>query len=137
MRPHTDAKTALIRSLPLFADCTAREIAQVSSIADELTLEAGRVLAQESADGHEFVVIVNGVAGVHRADRRIAKLQAGDFFGEIALLTGLPRTASVVAITKMHALVIEGHAFLRLLEDAPVIREKVERALAERLAAAS
>lgn len=137
MRLHTDAKTALIRSLPLFADCTAREIAQVAAIADEVILDAGRVMAQESADGHEFVVIAKGVAGVHRADQRIAKLKAGDFFGEIALLTGRPRTASVVAITKVDALVIEGHAFLRLLEDAPVIREKVERAVAERMAAAS
>lgn|SRR5689334_23200848 len=137
MRLHTDAKTALIRSLPLFADCTSREIAQVASVADELTLEAGRVMAQEFADGHEFVVIIDGVAGVQRSDRRIAKLQAGDFFGEIALLTGLPRTASVVAITRVRALVIEGHAFLRLLEDAPAIRAKVERALAERLPTAS
>lgn len=137
MRLHSDSKTALIRSLPLFADCSSREIALVAAVADELILDAGKVMARESADGHEFVVIVQGVAGVHRSRRRIARLQAGDFFGEIALLTGLPRTASVVAITKVRALVIEGHAFLRLLEDAPGIREKVERALAERLPTAS
>lgn len=137
MRLHRDEKTQLIRSLPLFARCTGREIAQVAAIADEIELPAGRVMARESAEGHEFVVIVDGVAEVHQGDRRVATLHAGDFFGEIALLTGHPRNASVVAVSQVRALVIEGHAFVRLLEDAPVIAEKVERAVAERLASAS
>lgn len=132
-----DAKTELIRSLPLFADCTSREVAEVAHIADELVLPAGRVLATENADGREFVVIVRGSAEVRRDERAIATLHAGDFFGEIALLTGRPRTATVVARSDVRALVIEGHAFLRLLEDAPAIRAKVERAVAERTPAAS
>jgi CRP-like cAMP-binding protein len=133
MRLHKDAKAELIRSLPLFADCTTPEVAEVAAIADEIDLGAGRRLATESADGQEFVVIIDGDAQVLKGDEVINDLHAGDFFGEIALLTGEPRTASVVATTDVHALVIEGHAFRRLLEDAPDIREKVERALAERL----
>jgi CRP/FNR family cyclic AMP-dependent transcriptional regulator len=100
-------------------------------------LPAGKVLARENADGREFVVIARGFASVERDGTRIATLEPGDFLGEIALLTGRPRNASVVAITAVDVLVIEGHAFLRLLEDSPGIREKVERALAERTAAAS
>ena len=132
MRLHKDAKAELIRSLPLFADCTPPEVAEVAAIADEIDLGAGRRLATEKADGQEFVVIIDGHAQVLKGDTAIAELDAGDFFGEISLLTGEPRTASVVATTNVHALVIEGHAFRRLLEDAPDIREKVERALAER-----
>lgn len=137
MRMPKDAKAALIRSLPLFTECTAREVTQVAAIADELILPAGRTLAQQNASGREFVVIVRGRARVHRDETTIATLGNGDFFGEIALLTGRPRMASVVATTDVHALVIEGRAFLRLLEDAPGIRAKVSRAVVERLAAAS
>ncbi len=133
MRLHKDAKAELIRSLPLFADCTPAEVAEVSALADEIDLSAGRRLATESAEGQEFVVIIDGDAEVTQGDEVINQLHAGDFFGEIALVTGEPRTASVVATTSVHALVIEGHAFRRLLEDAPDIREKVERAIAERL----
>ena len=132
MRLHKDAKAELIRSLPLFADCTAAEVAEVAAIADEIDLSAGRQLTTQDADGQEFVVIVDGTAEVIKGEDVVNQLGAGDFFGEIALLTGTPRTASVVASTNVHALVIEGHAFRRLLEDAPDIREKVERALAER-----
>jgi CRP/FNR family cyclic AMP-dependent transcriptional regulator len=132
MRLHKDAKAELIRSLPLFADCTGPEVAEVAAIADEIDLGAGRKLTTENADGQEFVVIIDGHAEVTKGEDKIAELDAGDFFGEIALLTGGPRTATVVATTNVHALVIEGHAFRRLLEDAPDIREKVERALADR-----
>ena len=132
MRLHKDAKAELIRSLPLFADCTSAEVAEVAAIADEIDLSAGRKLTTQDADGQEFVVIVDGEAEVIKGEEAVNRLGAGDFFGEISLLTGAPRTATVVASTSVHALVIEGHAFRRLLEDAPDIREKVERALADR-----
>jgi CRP/FNR family cyclic AMP-dependent transcriptional regulator len=134
MRLHKDAKTRLIRSLPLFADCTTSELSEVAAIADELVLRPARVLAQENAEGREFVVIISGRATVHRGREPIATLEPGDFFGEIALVTGQPRNATVIARTAVHALVIEAHAFLTLLEHSPSIREKVERAVAERLA---
>ena len=134
MRLHKDAKAELIRSLPLFVDCTPAEVAEVAAIATEIDLPAGRRLATEHADGQEFVVVIDGSAEVTQGDAVVNTLSAGDFFGEIALVTGQPRTASVVATTPVHALIIEGHAFRRLLEDAPDIAEKVERAVAERTA---
>ncbi|RNL62928.1 cyclic nucleotide-binding domain-containing protein [Nocardioides marmoriginsengisoli] len=132
MRLHKDAKTELIRSLPLFADCTPGEVAEVAAIADEIDLRSGLRLATEKADGQEFVVIIEGTADVTQGDAVINTLRSGDFFGEIALVTGEPRTASVIATSDVHALVIEGHAFRRLLEDAPDIDAKVRRAVAER-----
>lgn len=137
MRLHKDTKKALIRSLPLFADCTPEEIAEVAAIADEIDLPAGRILATEQAVGREFVVLVDGEADVLHGDRHVATLSAGDFFGEIALMTGRRRTATVVARTPVRALVVEVHAFLRLMEDAPGIRAKVQRAMADRVTTAS
>ncbi|MFL6062704.1 MAG: cyclic nucleotide-binding domain-containing protein [Marmoricola sp.] len=135
MRLHKDAKHALITSLPLFAGCTPAEVDEVAALATEMDLGAGRRLATENADGQEFVVIIDGTAEVTQGDQVVNRMGAGDFFGEIALLSGEPRTASVVATSPVHALIIEGHAFRRLLEDAPDIRAKVERAYADRLTA--
>jgi CRP-like cAMP-binding protein len=133
MRLHRDAKVELIRRIPLFATCTPAELAQVAAIADEIDLRAGKQLARENATGQEFVVVVEGSADVLQDGQPINTIGAGEFFGEIALVTGQPRTASVVATTPVHALVIEGHAFQQLLADAPGIRTKVEGAAAEHL----
>jgi CRP-like cAMP-binding protein len=128
MRLHRDAKAELIRTIPLFAACTTAELAQVAAIADEIDLRAGKQLATENASGQEFVVVVDGTADVLQDGSPINTIGPGEFFGEIALVTGQPRTASVVATSPVHALVIEGHAFQRLLADAPAIRAKVELA---------
>lgn len=133
MRLHRDAKTELIRTIPLFAECTARELARVASIADEIDFSEGRRLTKESAPGQEFVVVVEGTAEVRQGDQVVNRIGAGEFVGEIALVTGQPRTATVVATSPVHALVIEGHAFQRLLAEAPDIRAKVERAAWEHL----
>lgn len=133
MRLHRDAKADLIRTIPLFAGCTADELAQIASIADEIDLPAGRQLTTESAPGQEVVVVVEGRADVRRGDQVINSIGPGEFVGEVALVTGQPRTATVLATTPVHALVIEGHAFANLIADAPGIRTKVERAAAEHL----
>ncbi|MET3960881.1 CRP/FNR family cyclic AMP-dependent transcriptional regulator [Marmoricola sp. OAE513] len=142
MRLHPqNKKIRMLRALPLFADCKTRELAEVAAIADEIQLPAGRVMARENAEGGEFIVIAEGTAEVtaevQHGDQSIADLGPGDFFGEIALVTGRRRNATVVATSPVRALVIEGHAFLSLLEHSPRIRARVETAVAERLARAS
>lgn len=132
LRSHRNAKLRLLRAQPLFADCTRRELAAVAAVADQIVVAPGRVLASQDADGGELVVIVRGSVAVRRGRALVARLHEGDFFGEIALVTGRPRTATVTATSWVDALVIEGHAFRRLLEIAPSIREKVEAAVAER-----
>ena len=132
MRLHKDAKTELIKAIPLFRDCTGAEVAEVAAIADEIDLREGKLLTTENSDGREFVVIIDGTADVLRHDELINTLGPGDWFGEIAVITGRPRTATVVATSPVHALVVEGHRFLQLLEHAPDIRTKVEQVLAER-----
>jgi CRP-like cAMP-binding protein len=132
MRLHRDAKADLIRSVPLFADCTAEEIAEVAALSDEIDLRAGKELTTESADGREFVVMVEGTADVVKGGAVVNTLGPGDWFGEIALLTGKPRTATVVATTPVHALVIEGHRFTQLLEHSPTIDAKVRRIFSQR-----
>ena len=128
-----DTKVALIAAVPLFADCSRRELRELAETADEIVVPAGYVLTKEGASGREFVIIVDGAAEVVRRGRRINTLRSGDFLGEIALISGGPRTATVRTTVPTHALVITASAFRGLLRRMPSIQMKVLQALAERL----
>lgn len=127
-------KVELIKRVPLFANCSKRELEQVAAIADEIDLREGKVLTREGGAGREFFVLLEGRADVTKDGRRINQLDAGDFFGEIALVSRSPRTATVTATTPVRALVITDRSFRRLLDDSAEIQRKVLEALAERLA---
>lgn len=137
MRLRKDAKTELISRVPLFSQCSKRELALVAGIADEIDLPEGKELTREGAPAREFFVLVDGTADVLSKGRRINKLKAGDFFGEIALVHDSPRTATVKAASPVRALVVTDRNFRRLLEESPEIQRKVLFALAERLAPAT
>ena len=130
-----DAKIDLIRRVPLFERCSKRELALVASVADELDVAPGTVLTREDAIGREFVVLVDGTAEVTRGGRKINELAGGDFLGEIALVSGRPRTATVTTTSNARMLVVTDRAFRRLLEESPSIQMKVLEALADRLSA--
>jgi CRP/FNR family cyclic AMP-dependent transcriptional regulator len=128
-----DTKVALIAAVPLFADCSRRELRELAETADEVVVPAGYDLTKEGAAGREFVIIVDGAAEVIRRGRRINTLGSGDFLGEIALISRGPRTATVRTTVPTHALVITASAFRGLLRRMPSIQLKVLQALAERL----
>jgi hypothetical protein len=79
-----DAKMELIRSVPLFEDCSRKELREIAAAADEVVVPADYVLTKEGATGKELVVIVEGAADVRRRGRKINELGSGDFLGEIA-----------------------------------------------------
>ncbi len=129
-----NAKIDLLKSVPLFARCSKSELAAIAAEADELDMPAGHALAREGESGREFIVIVEGEADVKRNGKRINTLGRGDFLGEIALLTGGPRTATVTSTSECDLLVLTDRAFRRVTEAMPSVSEKVMQALAERLA---
>ncbi len=131
LRRHT--KVDLLRGVPLFSGCSQKELGQISTIADELYQPDGTMLIEEGTRGREFFVLVEGTVDARRKDRRLRTMKAGDFFGEIALVTETPRTATVVATSPVRLLVITGQSFQRLLHEAPSIQPKVLSALAERV----
>jgi CRP/FNR family transcriptional regulator, cyclic AMP receptor protein len=128
-----DAKMALLRRVPLFEACSKRELREIASIADELQLAAGARLAVEGAAGHEFVVVVEGAAEVRRGGRKINTLGNGDFLGEIALITGGRRTATVTTLVPTRLLLIAERDFKSVLRDVPSLQPKIMQALAVRL----
>lgn len=129
MKFHRDPKLAEIRQLPLFANCSEAEIQEIAAIADELWLPEGRELTREGALGQEFLVIVSGSVEVYKSGQKVATLGPGDFLGEIALLTGRPRTATVVSTSSVLLLVIARHRFLALVDRLPGVRAQLDDVL--------
>ena len=130
-----NAKIELIKKVPLFSRCSKKELAAVAAEADELVLPTGRALATQGARGSEFVIIVDGSAEVRKNGRRINQLGSGDFLGEIALVSGALRTATVTTTSETRILVLTDRGFRRLMRDLPSIHASILRALSERLQA--
>jgi CRP-like cAMP-binding protein len=128
-----NAKVELIKGVPLFAECSRKDLSEIAGIADEIDLREGKELTKEGRPGREFFVLIEGQADVKKGSRRVNTLGPGDFFGEIALVTQRPRTATVVTTAPVRALVITDRSFRSLLEHQPQIQGKVMGALAARL----
>ncbi len=127
-------KIDLIKRAPLFARCTRRELAEIAGLADEIDLPEGKDLIRQGERGREFFVLLEGEAEVRRDGETVETMRAGDFFGEIALVSKVPRTATVTATSPVRALVVTDRDFRALLEHTPQIQQKVLEALAERVA---
>ncbi|HWG56822.1 MAG TPA: cyclic nucleotide-binding domain-containing protein [Gaiellaceae bacterium] len=129
-----NAKVELIRGVPLFARCTRAEVAEVAKIADEVDVADGKELTREGDQGREFFVLLEGSAVVRRGGRKVNTLGPGDFFGEIALVSRSPRTATVTTTAPSRLLVITAASFRSLLDHSPRIQLRILEALADRLA---
>jgi CRP/FNR family transcriptional regulator, cyclic AMP receptor protein len=132
-----ETKIDAMAKVPLFSRCSRSELGRIAKLADEIDLKAGKTLTREGERGREFVVILEGEADVRSDTRLLRPLGPGDFFGEIALVTDAPRTATVTAVTPMRALVVTDRAFRQLMRDSPQIQGKVLEAVADRLAAST
>ena len=138
MRLGNNTKINLIKGVPLFAEASKAQLAEIASIADEVDLPAGKTLITEGDSGREFFILIDGTADVTQGGKKIGKVMGpGDFFGEIALVSKAPRTATITTTSPVRALVVTDRAFRQLLEKSPEIAVGVLTALAERLAPTS
>jgi CRP/FNR family cyclic AMP-dependent transcriptional regulator len=127
-----DAKVELLRRVPLFAGCSKKELGRLALVADEIDMGEGKVLTREGDRGREFFVLVEGVAEVRRKGRKVNTMGPGDFFGEIALVSDRPRTATVTLRSPGRLLVVTDRAFAELMRSVPSIQLKVLATLADR-----
>jgi CRP-like cAMP-binding protein len=128
-----NVKIELLKRVPLFERCSQRELAEIASLADELDLPAARDLTKEGAGGWEFLVLVDGEADVVRKGKVVNELGPGDFIGEIALVSGKPRTATVRTRGPARILVLSASGFRRLMRDVPSIQDKILAAVTARI----
>jgi CRP-like cAMP-binding protein len=128
------AKVELLRRVPLFAECSNRELANIAQVADEIHFPAARTLIKEGRPGGEFFVIAEGTVEVRRGGRKLPQRGDPHSYGEMALLSGKPRNATVTTTSPVRALVITGRSFRQLLVDVPSLAPKLLASLADRLA---
>jgi CRP-like cAMP-binding protein len=128
-----DAKIELLKKVPLFSGCSKSELRELAKSADELDIREGTVLTREGKAGREFFVVISGTARVTKNGKKIADVGAGDWLGEIALLTDSPRTATVTATSPIDLLVITDRRFRSVVETMPSIAMKVLASVGQRL----
>ena len=132
-----DVKVDALKRAPLFEGLSRKELGELARLTEDVDVAAGKVLCREGASGQEFFVIMEGEAEVTRAGKYLATCRGGEFFGEIALVEDVPRTATVTAKTPIRFFVLTRQRFLGLLDEQPGIERKVLRALARRLVSGS
>jgi CRP/FNR family transcriptional regulator, cyclic AMP receptor protein len=128
-----DTKVDALRRAALFEGLSRRQLVQLARVSEDLEVPAGEVLCKEGQLGREFFVIIDGEVEVTKDGKQLAVRGGGEFFGEIALLEQIPRTATVTARTPLRFFVLTRRDFQQLLRDNPGVELKILRALARRL----
>jgi CRP-like cAMP-binding protein len=122
----------LLRPVPIFRGLSKQALLQVARKAVERTYPAGAVVVQQGDPGDSLCIITRGTVEVRRDDHVVTRMAAGDYFGEISLIDGGTRSASVTAVDEVAVLVIGGADFATLLSD-PYVAQATIRNLATRV----
>jgi len=125
-----------LRVIPLFSTLSDDELEATARLFEERNVAPGKCLTVEGASGYCFFVIEDGTAEVEQDGRLVNTLGAGDFFGEMAILSGERRSATVRAASALHLLVLFGTEFRVLERDLPSVVETIAETMTTRLQAA-
>jgi CRP/FNR family transcriptional regulator, cyclic AMP receptor protein len=125
-----------LASVPVFSKCTKKQLQEIGGVATELRLPAGKVLARQGEVGLEVFMLLDGDASVTRDGQRVATLSSGDVVGELAVLSGHPRNATVTAETELRVLVLTHAGLDQLLDDIPGLAKHLLYEVSARLVAA-
>lgn len=132
-RMRQDEKMERLATVPILQECTARQLREVARIAEVMEAPAGTVLTRLGEPGEDFFMIVDGAARVDVPGGLQRQLRPGEFFGEMSLIDGRPRSATVTAETDIRLLVIKQRHFATLLREAPALTLKILTTLARRV----
>jgi CRP/FNR family cyclic AMP-dependent transcriptional regulator len=123
----------MLKSVPLFEGLTSKELESVLRAGKEVTQEGGATIVEQGKGGVGFHLITDGKARVLVRGRTVAHLKAGDYFGEMSLLDGQPRSATVKAETEVRTLSLASWDFLTLIDRHPSIARKMLVEMSRRL----
>jgi CRP-like cAMP-binding protein len=126
-----------LASVPLFSNCTKRQLQKIGTVATPLNLPAGKVLARQGEAGFDLFILLDGSASVTRDGQRVATRTAGDVVGELAVISHRPRNATVVADTELRTLVLTRAGLDQLLDDIPGLAKHLLYEVSARLDAAT
>jgi CRP/FNR family cyclic AMP-dependent transcriptional regulator len=123
-----------LASVPLFSNCTKRQLQEIAKVTTQVNLPAGKVLARQGEPGRELFILLDGTASVIRDGQRVDTSTAGDVVGELAVISHRPRNATVVADTELWALVLTRAGLNQLLDDIPLLAKHLLYEVSARLA---
>ena len=126
-------KAEALAGVPMFATLSKKDRALLAQHVDEVTVPAGRDLAVQGKLGQEMMLIVSGGADVKRNGRRIAQLGPGDVVGELSLIDGKPRSATVTTTDETLMLAMHARDFTAVVNGSPEFQWRILRALAQRV----
>lgn len=124
-----------LASIPIFSELSVRELKRLSRLMTEMRAKPGRVLTKQGSPGREFIIIVEGTAKVEIDGTTVAHLGPGDFLGELAVISGAPRTATVSATSDMVIEVLNRREFMALLDESSSLSRKILVGAVKRLQA--
>lgn len=131
-----DARTAMLRRLSLFHSFTDEELTTLAAHLRNASFVRGEAMARQGTVAHSMYIIAEGTASVHltmdEVNRQVATLQSGDYFGEMGLLTGAPRSATVIAESNVECLRIELSGLEGILQSRPELAEHITKTLSQR-----
>lgn len=129
-----DQRVAILRDMWLFASCTDDELSAIAASAEPRDLPADTQVFAEGDPGDEFYAIVSGTAEARRGGTTVAELTSGSFFGEMAIIDGGARTASIVTTSPMTVLVLGRDEFHAMLSSGmPHVTSKLMGAMGQRI----
>ena len=130
-----DEKIRYLERVPIFADCTMKQLRAVADISKVVEVPERTVLCRQGEPGDEFFILVDGTALVTVSAQKKVRIRPGEFFGEMCLLDGEPRSATVKAETDLRLLVIDRMHFWKLLREVPELTERMLVTLSRRIRA--
>ena len=136
MNAKRHAQTELLAGVDLFYGCFRRELARIAALTTEVAVPAGQVICREGDPGDEAFVVIGGAARVTVGEREIATVGPGGFFGEMAILDGGPRIATVTSLEPMRLLVLSRREFYAVLAEVPYVAGHMLTAVGARLRSA-
>jgi CRP-like cAMP-binding protein len=132
-RVSQDDKIERLEEVGLLSGCTRRQLRAIARISEVIEVAEGTVLALSGQPGEEFFLILDGSARVDISSRKRVRLEPGQYFGEMSLLDGGPRSATVIAETPLRLLVIKRRDFTTLLREAPEVTQSLLTTLSRRV----
>jgi len=127
------AHEEFVARVPIFAHCTAEEIAAITEVAQEGFFQPGQIIVTQGTPGQAFYLIVAGRVEILRDGKSLGAFGPGDFFGEMSLLDQAPRSATIRALDATQCLMLSSWDFKSLLERHPSIAIKLLEVLSRRL----
>jgi CRP/FNR family transcriptional regulator, cyclic AMP receptor protein len=122
----------MLQAVPLFSDCTKKELREIAGLGSPVSVPDGKVLTTQGAPGYEFFLVLKGKARCEIDGAVVAHFGPGDYFGEMALLEHGPRHATVTAEGPVEVVVLAATEFNGLLDTSPSITRKLLTTLARR-----